>query len=341
MKFSPAKSIKLYRKLAVYGGIGVGKSILGLSSPGKLLVLDTEAGTIPFASLRPFDVLHTQAFGDVKGVIDDLASNPPAEETTLVIDSASIIWAGLQQAMLEKKLTVAGIKAMDGTEKVQFAMADWGILKRWHSDIMNTLMSLKCHVVCTFRESEVRDETTFKGTGEFVPQWEKNTGYVFDFVGRVNKRTFTFTKGRLAIDGKLIDLTGKKVKIPDVKDGADLPKIWEALFGAGEYVPNGAAPVPQATPAAILESDPEAIRLAHELHKTHIPKAGIAEADLTVYLLNKEVDGKKIATLSADGKFHFGDMAPKWLNWLIEGLEDPARRMQLIKKIQDIKDGVK
>lgn len=342
MKFQPATQTRQYINLAVFGPAGCGKTLMGLSAPGKKLVIDTEGGSLPYASLAKFEVMHTQSFGDIKSVVDDMISSPPSEETSLIIDSASLIWQGLQQSMLEKKMREKGLTAEDGTEKVQFALADWGILKRWNSDIFNGLMAVKAHKVCTFRENEVMDEHTFKKTGIFVPQWEKNTPYIFDFVGRIHDRKFTFTKGRMAKDGKVIDLVGKSVPIPTIENGADLPKLWSALFGVSNDKPQEARPLaPEAKPGT-LEKDPDSIRIAKEIHAKLLPHAKISFEDFTLYLLDKkDAAGNPIAALSEDGKLHLSTMSPKALRFCVAVLSDPAKVMQLGAKINELKKGVK
>ncbi len=343
MKFTPATSQTNYIKLAVYASAGQGKSILALSAPGKKLVVDTEGGCIPYASLTSFDVLHTQSFGEIKALIDDLTINPPKDETTLVIDSASIIWASLQQAMLEKKMAEKGIVAMEGTEKVQFAMADWAILKRWNADILSGLMALKCHVVCTFREAEVRDEHTFKGTGEFVPQWEKNTAYTFSFVGRINDRSFTFKKGRLAQGVNLVDLAGKKIALPTIATGDDLPKLWEALFGAKKEGVLTAAPAATVSNVEDLKKDPEAVKIAHEIRSSLLPKYGISNSDFEMYCKNKIMqDGaSRFAVPDEDGKIHLSSLTVDKLRWVANVINSDASRMSLLKRIEDLRKEAK
>lgn len=337
--FKPAKTVSAYKKLAVFGGPGSGKTVLTLAAPGKKMVIDTESGTIPYASLTEFDIIHTQDFGEIKNAIDELSSNPPKEESALIIDSTSIIWAGLQQAMLEKKLGEKGIKVSQGTEKVVLNQADWGILKKWNNDIFNTLMSLKCHVVCTFRETELREEDGFKGTGVFNPQWEKNTPYVFDFVGRINDRKFTFRKGRLAREGRLVDLMGKSVDIPNIEKGSDLPLLWEALFGKELDKPVAAHVVSKSTNVNFLNNDPESLKLSRELRSVILPKYEIKNEDIELYLLNKTLkDGvTPVCSKGEDGKVHLSEISAEILRWLIQVVETDASREKLKVRIEELK----
>lgn len=338
MKFKPALQQSTYKKLAVYGGPGSGKSILSLSAPGKKLVIDSESGTLPYASLTSFEVINTQSFGEIKDTVDEIAANPPSEETTLIIDSASIIWSGLQQACLEKKMQEKGLRAVDGTEKVTFTLADWGTLKRWHKDILSSLMSLKCHVVCTFRENEVMDSKTFEKTGVFVPEWEKNSPYTFDFVGRVNRRKLTFTKGRMAKDGKLIDLIGKSIDLPTIVNGSDLPSIWTSIFGEQEKPVAAHAEATPSNDTASLEKDPEVLRLSKDIRSRLLPKRQISSEDIEAYLKSKTNSyGERLAIEGKDGKIHLSEMAIKNIKWLHGILEDDAKSMQLIGKIKEVK----
>lgn len=338
MKFKSASTSAIYKKVAVYGGPGQGKTIIALSAPGKKLIIDTEGGSLAYSSLTPFEVLHTQSFGEIKATIDELSVNPPTEETTLIIDSASIIWSGLQQAMLEKLLGEKGIRAMDGTEKVQFSMASWGILKRWHKDIVNTLMSLKCHVVCTFRENELRDEVTFKPTGVYVAEFEKGTPYIFDYMGRIHDRKFKFTKGRLAHQGKLIDLIGKTVDVPKIESGSDLTKIWDAMFPIQEKATE-AHPRTNGDAPEILNKDTESLSLSRKIRSHYLPKYGINNDDFELYCSNKILkDGvTRLAVPGEDGKVHLSEVKPDMLKWLIDVLESESSRGSLIKRIEELK----
>lgn len=337
MKFKPAVSQTAYKKLAVFGGPGQGKSILALSAPGKKMVIDTEGGTLPYAGLTSFEVQHTHSFGDIKDAVDELSSNPPTEETSLIIDSGSLIWAGLQQAMLEKKMEEKGLKASMGTEKVQFVLADWGILKKWHNNIINTLLTLKCHVVVTFRESEGMDEITYKKTGVFSPQWEKNTAYAFDYVGRISDRGFTFTKGRMAEGSRLVDMVGKRITIPTVVEGKDLPLIWQALFGLSQAKPEAAHPV-VAEKLENLQDDVDSLKIAHEIRSKILPKYGISNDDMELYIVNKTMkDGSPLAIKGEDGKVHLSNIKSEVLKWLVDVLEGEASRMALLKRIEELK----
>lgn len=340
MKFKPAIAESRYIKLAVYGGPGAGKSIIALSAPGRKLAIDTEAGLIPYASLTEFDVIHTQSFGDIKQIVDELSIKPPEEETTLIIDSCSIIWSGLQQSMTESKLQSKGLRVKEGTENVQFSAIDWNIVKRWHKDILNTLMSLKCHVVCTFREVEMMNEQ-FQKTGETRPEAEKNSAYTFDFVGRIHGRKFTFTKGRLARDARLIDLIGRTVSIPAVDKGNELSSIWTALFGEKSEAPKVAHPEMSEAKGKDIEKDPEALKLAHEIRSSLAPKAGIDNDGLKLYCTNKVMaDGvTKFSELDADGEFHLSALSLDRLNWLADVLRNQKSAMALTQKVDELKKG--
>jgi len=201
-------------------------------------------------------------------------------------------------------------------------------------------MALKCHVVCTFRESEVRDEVTFKGTGVFNPEWEKSSPYTFDFVGRISARNFTFTKGRMAKDGKLIDLIGRAVAIPTVHEGKDLPLIWKNLFGDESGKPTEAHPSASGELKDVekLDKDPEATKLAHKIYSNLLPISGILFEDLSLYLLNKKTpEGDSVAKLGEDGKLHLSSISMKYLNWIADVLEDNEKCGKLKAKILELR----
>lgn len=347
MKFTKAESAKRFIKAAFYGAAGSGKTIAALSAPGIKKMIDTDGSGPAYAALADFEIMPTQSFGEIKETLDDLVLHPPKEETTLIIDSASLIWQGLQAAMLEKKLGEKGIRVMEGTEKVQFSLADWGILKRWNRDIFNGLMTLKCHVVCTFRETETMEEfidergcKNFRKTGVYVPQWEKDTPYIFDHVARLVDRKAAWTKGRRVEDGKLIDMTGRKTEIPTVSTKEDLPKIWQALFGVQTEKPTQANPLmPQSTPLA-LEKDPEACRKGHFIRSQLLPKYGISDDDLQLYLHQKTKKDSEDLFFDldiVDNRFHLSKQEVAKLDWLINVLESEKSRMMLLQKIEELK----
>jgi hypothetical protein len=63
-------------KALVFGASGVGKTYLALSAPGKIAMIDTEAGSSFYSNrgLTDYDVLHTKSYRDVKDAIGQLAA---------------------------------------------------------------------------------------------------------------------------------------------------------------------------------------------------------------------------------------------------------------------------
>jgi hypothetical protein len=190
--FRPAEQVEAKAKCLIYGPPGGGKTHLGLTSPGRVAVIDTEGGTAFFAarvgrySLHPFDVLPTKTFAEVEAAVDYLGSNPGLYET-LLIDPVTVLYETLQDAaQMRRKETnrrKGGGREVDDPDLEQL---DWQRIKRSYKRLMTDLVNLPMHVMVTAREREVTEERGDRRVHVgWKPDAEKSTAYYFDIVLRM------------------------------------------------------------------------------------------------------------------------------------------------------------
>jgi hypothetical protein len=266
-QFTKAKKVKRYIKVALWGDKKSGKTRFGLSFP-KPCVIDTERGTLLYADKYDFAVKDANRWAELLQALDALEKGGHEYET-LVIDSLTIFWQDLIDVQIEY------VKNRRGNEVL--STGDWGMIKRRWKGFINRLVDLDMHVVLVMREKDEyttetdqrTGEEKSKKTGEHLPDAEKSTGYVFDFILHLvteeNKKTKT-SKHKVIVDGSRrdeipkyaeYDITGKrgyevifKPIESNMLEGAqakprDIPK---------EVVPEGTAQPQQQTP----ETSPQA-----------------------------------------------------------------------------------
>jgi hypothetical protein len=260
-QFTKAKKVKRYIKVALWGDKKSGKTRFGLSFP-KPCVIDTERGTLLYADKYDFAVKDANRWAELLQALDALEKGGHEYET-LVIDSLTIFWQDLIDVQIEY------VKNRRGNEVL--STGDWGMIKRRWKGFINRLVDLDMHVVLVMREKDEyttetdqrTGEEKSKKTGEHLPDAEKSTGYVFDFILHLvteeNKKTKT-SKHKVIVDGSRrdeipkyaeYDITGKrgyevifKPIESNMLEGAqakprDIPK---------ETVPDAPAPSQQQTP---------------------------------------------------------------------------------------------
>ena len=179
--FRKPETVRPRVKALVFGASGVGKTYLALSAPGRIAMIDTEAGSSFYANrgLSEFDVMHTKTFKDVREAIKLLAANPGQYET-LVIDPITTVWETLQDAA-----TLARQKKRN-SEDAEMELLDWAKIKRLYKGLLTDIVNLPMNVIVTARE---KDEVERRGTEMvkigFKPDSEKSTIYAFDAVVRL------------------------------------------------------------------------------------------------------------------------------------------------------------
>lgn len=219
-QFTKAKKVKRYVKVALWGDKKTGKTRFGLSFP-KPCVIDTERGSLLYADKYDFDVKDANRWQELLQALDALEKGGH-EYQTLVIDSLTIFWQDLVDVQIEY------VKNRRGNEIL--SPGDWGQIKRRWKSFLNRLVDLPMHVVLVMREKDEyttetdtrTGEEKSKKTGEHLPDAEKSTGYVFDFILHLvteeNKKTKT-SKHKVIVDGSRrdeipkyaeYDITGKR-----------------------------------------------------------------------------------------------------------------------------------
>lgn len=172
---------KQHLKIAVSGGGGVGKTRFLLSFP-KVCIVDTERGTQPYKGKYDFKVKFLNRWRQLDGILSWLRTHPGVYET-LAIDSGTIFYLDLIQDIIDQ------IKNKRGNEIM--TTGDWGVQKRRWAAFLNQLIELPMHVILSFREKaeyedliNKRGEEVRKKTGEYLPECDKQTEYLFDLAFR-------------------------------------------------------------------------------------------------------------------------------------------------------------
>ena len=204
--FVKAKKVKRFVKVALWGDKKSGKTRFALSFP-KPCVIDTERGTLLYADKYEFAVRDANRWSELLAALDAL-EKPGHDFQTLVIDSLTIFWQDLIDVQIEY------VKNRRGNEIL--STGDWGTIKRRWKSFLNRLVDLNMHVVLVMREKDEyttetdtrTGEEKSKKTGEHLPDVEKSTGYVFDFilhlVTQEDKKNKT-SKHKVIVDGSRRD----------------------------------------------------------------------------------------------------------------------------------------
>lgn len=218
--FVKAKKVKRFIKVALWGDKKSGKTRFALSFP-RPCVIDTERGTLLYADRYDFAVKDANRWAELLQALDVLEKGGH-DFQTLVIDSLTIFWQDLVDVQIEY------VKNRRGNEIL--SPGDWGQIKRRWKNFINRLVDLNMHVVLVMREKDEyttetdtrSGEEKSKKTGEHLPDAEKSTGYVFDFILHLmtqeDKKNKT-SKHKVIVDGSRrdeipkyteYDITGKR-----------------------------------------------------------------------------------------------------------------------------------
>jgi len=179
--FSDPADQKKYLKIALSGEGGVGKTRAALSFP-KPCVVDTENGTEPYRKNYEFKKKFANRWRHLDSLMAWLRGHPGVYET-LIVDSGTVFYLDLIQDIVDF------IKNKRGNEIM--TPGDWGVQKRRWAAWMNQLVELPMHVILSFREKPEYEETTNKRgeevrkkTGNYLPEWDKQTEHLFDLCFR-------------------------------------------------------------------------------------------------------------------------------------------------------------
>jgi len=259
--FMKAKKVKRYVKVALWGDKKSGKTRFALSFP-KPCVIDTERGSLLYADRYDFDVKDANRWSELLQALDVLEKGGH-EYQTLVIDSLTIFWQDLIDVQIEY------VKNRRGNEVL--STGDWGQIKRRWKSFLNRLVDLPMHVVLVMREKDEyttetdarTGEDKSKKTGEHLPDAEKSTGYVFDFILHLmtqeDKKNKT-SKHKVIVDGSRRDEIPKYTEYDITgKRGYDVifKPIEANMLSGGEAKPRTTPKENVAAEAAATQQEPQ------------------------------------------------------------------------------------
>lgn len=272
---------KKYLKVAAFGKGGSGKTRFALSFP-KPCVIDTEKGTDPYRGIYDFKVKFANRWRQLDSILKFCRTQTLYE--TLIIDSATVFYADLIQEIVDY------IKNKRGNETM--TKGDWGIEKRRWAAFLNNLVELQMHVVLCFREKDEYEESvnrageeTLKKTGNFFPEADKVTEYLFDLAFRCyteeNKKEKS-SKFLVACTKTRYNEWMPKYSVHDITK----KRAFETLFGphVGEMLDAPAAPMADQEPILIVpdqtpvEKTAEAIQAVAQADPTTIASAAASLA---------------------------------------------------------------
>lgn len=173
--FQPAHKRQRHLTVLLRGFSGSGKTKAALGFPGPIAVVDLENSTSLYDG---FDVLATRDLRELDQALTVLARS---DYQTVVIDSLTVVWQLLQQAMQEV-VDRRGRKFGNGDSLESGQVPtdrEWGIIKRWLANFLTRLINLPMHVVLIARETDqytkdAKGQLALVGTKADV---EKNTVY--------------------------------------------------------------------------------------------------------------------------------------------------------------------
>lgn len=216
--FEPAHKVRRWVKVALWGDKKTGKTRFALSFP-KPCVIDTERGSLLYSDQFKFDVKDANRWKELGEVLDWLDGNP-GKYQTLVIDSLTVFYQDLVSEVTDY------VRNKRGNEVLTYM--DWGTIKRRWKALLVRLTDLDMNVVLVMREKDEYEQTKdhngqeiTRKTGEHLPDIEKSTGYVFDFILHLTAQEDKKSKKArymVTVDGSRrpelpkfmsVDLTGK------------------------------------------------------------------------------------------------------------------------------------
>lgn len=173
-----AVSEKKYIKMLLFGYAGVGKTVFGLSHPGKGYLIDFERGAAQYADV--FDNISTVSVSkwqEFDSAVDWLAKNKE-QDSFLVIDSETAYWDWM---MYER--SVHETKGSKDVGALNFA--DWGVVKKIDSNIHQKIRALNMDVIAIAHEKAVTNSNDY--VNGYVPACNKVLPHSFDVTVRMTK----------------------------------------------------------------------------------------------------------------------------------------------------------
>lgn len=238
MGFRKSAASKIGGKFLVYGATGTGKSLFGLTFPDSIAI-DSENGLCHYegvsVSMNNGKTYNNLRFVDMTSDLDTLEEDLEdfvdiAEENqckTLIIDSESKIYAGLQVSANEVEERRARRKGKDSTD-VNISVLSWGRIKLINMRLQQTKIDLSSkgyHIVSVAQEQEIKDEEGKKIIG-YKPDCYKTLPYDYDVVMRffIKKES-----GEVHYYAEVIKDRTNVTKVGDVIENPCYD-IWESYF---------------------------------------------------------------------------------------------------------------
>ena len=196
MGFRKSAVNKVGGKFLVFGATGTGKSVFGLTFPNSIAI-DSECGLAHYEGvpikLNNGNTYNNLKFVDTTSDLDTLEEDLDefvdiAEENhcdTLIVDSESKIYAGLQISANEVEERRARRKGKDATD-VNISVLSWGRIKLINMRLQQTKIDLSSkgyHIVSVAQEQEIKDDEGKKVIG-YKPDCYKSLPYDYDVVMR-------------------------------------------------------------------------------------------------------------------------------------------------------------
>ncbi len=348
------------------GAAGLGKTSAITGYPDKgygqypdPLIIDGESGTRHSQALFDGAVLHTKSLGELLRALRQFKSAgkvtwKEGDQTieyipkTIAVDPGSAFWESMQVAKFADAMQSQGLRVETGAEKPKAdgdTFAAWMALTSHWKAMLAEGKSCGINFVMTAHEKEEsksakdeRGKMKLEKTGRMIAELQKSYEYDFDLVLRLvmdgEKRVAVVMKSRLkTAEGKDRFQMGQKLS------------RWDYDFlsnGLSENVQTEAVQAP-ADDKALLDKDPAALKLAHEIRSSLAPKAGISSEDLDIYVCAKVMaDGvTPFAVRGEDGKVHLSTVPLDRLTWLKSVLEGEKSRLKLAERVEELKKGVK
>lgn len=297
--FKKATLIPKRLKAFVWGGSGVGKTILALNFPAPV-VIDLERGTDYYGDKFPFQRLDPppRTVADMFSAVRWLVANEH-EYRTLVIDPVTVFWEMMQDEWSDR-LGVKAVKQrkLEDAEDFELQPKDWKPIKGQFREFMRLLTAVDMNVIVTAREkTKYADGQFMKSVGETF-DGEKSMPYLFD----VELRLFRRPDGARFVH-VMKDRTGVLPKVDFPAVYAEFEKCLGSEALAKKATP-AADQVGSDTPAAPANGTPAAPVMASP--KPSGPPATDSQLTFLRALVQQKV-GEPFETFLFDRGFADGD----------------------------------
>lgn len=310
--FRKPEVIKPRIKAVLRGPMGSGKTYMGLKSPGRIAVIDTE-GAAQWYVGRPgfeeFDILEATSLADVINAVDYLAAHP-GEYETLFIDSMSVIYTRLQDSATAARTAQALARGIDPMD-VDIEGRDWNKISRLSKSLGAKLINLPMHVIVVSREKEKKNRAG--DVIDYLPDAAKGMESDFALVVRMQmkgpRRVATIIKDWTGVHGAMAEIEdpswatvfGPLLKVRQTGTSTAKAVVDDAVRDASEFGAKIASPDRVALLYTSIEAagyDPEALRASRNWPEfSHMPTDMVEQ--LIAWASSKRQDAADPTTPSA------------------------------------------